>query len=163
MRDETLFLNGVYKSMLKEILLVQEEMPEQIMFLQPYKSSSIVHLRDDPPTLDEPMQLYISTRENLPTIKYEAEIVGWDNKREMPRAKRRVISRLIWTLQPEEGGLYDKSATAKGSVNLLHIRRLRELTKAFSVERLTKKSDGKRVSPKRTTSGGWTYVEVRNG
>ena len=131
------------------------------MFLQPYKGSAIVHLRDDPPTLDEPMQLYISATENLPKIKYEAEIVGWDDKRKMSPPKQRVINRLIWTLQPEEGGLYDKSA--KGSVNLLHVRRLREFTKGFSVERLTKKSDGQPVSPKRTTSGGWTYVEVRNG
>ena len=161
MRDEALFLNGVYESVLKEILLVQKHMPEQVMFLQPYKGRAIVHLRDNRPTLKEPMELYISTTENLSLIKYEAQIVGWDDKKKLRQTKRRrVINRLIWTLQPEEGGLYDKSAN--GSVNLLHIRRLKVLPKGFSVGRLTKTIDGTSVLP-RTTSGGWTYVEAGNG
>lgn len=129
MRSEALFLNGVYKSILEEILAVQAELPEQIMFLQPFKSMAIARLRDSLPSVDDPMRLVISLTSDLPTVRYTAEIVGWDDKRLLPGTPRHsVLNRLITTLQPNEGGLYDQSHAEDGvSVNLLHIRRLRAL------------------------------------
>jgi len=160
MKTESLFINGVYESVLEEILLVQHHLPEQIMFLQPYSSDPITHLRDNCPSVDDPMHLFLSITTDLPTVHYSAEIVGWDDKREISESKSNVLHRLIWTLQPNEGGLYNASLVGKPSANLLHIRRLKKLASTFSVTRLIKTSDNKPVSPERTTAGGWSYVNL---
>jgi hypothetical protein len=161
MKTDALFLNGVYEAVLEEILAVQSVLPDQIMFLQPYKSHAIVRLRDDPPSVDDPMRLLISLTTDLPTVRYTAEIVGWDDKRRLPGTPRhRVLNRLICTLQPNEGGLYNLSQATDGeSVNLLHIRRLRALASPFSVSRLCK-TDGEAVSDQRATAGGWAYIQT---
>jgi hypothetical protein len=83
MKTEALFLNGVYEAVLQEILAVQAELPEQIMFLQPYKGEAIAKLRDNPPSVDDPMLLLMSLTGDLPTVHYRAEIVGWDDKRHL--------------------------------------------------------------------------------
>lgn len=161
MKGDALFLNGVYQSVLDEILAVQSVLPEQIMFLQPYKSQAIVRLRDDRPSVDDPMRLLISLTTSLATVGYAAEIVGWDDKRQLPGTPRhRVLNRLICTLQPNEGGLYNLSQAEDGeSVNLLHVRRLRAVASPFSVSRLTK-TDGEPLSDQRTTAGGWAYIRT---
>jgi hypothetical protein len=159
--SNALFINGIYDSVLEEILQVQGILPEQIMFLQPYSGRRIAQLRDSPPTVDEPMKLYLSTTEELATVRYQAEIVGWKDKTVLSRLERRVIDRLLWTLQPNEGGLYDKSTSETGSVNLLLIRRLEHLKRGFSVRHLIKVTGNEPVSSKRTTAGGWTYVKAR--
>ncbi|MFH1235804.1 MAG: hypothetical protein V1685_02595 [Parcubacteria group bacterium] len=159
-KDEALFINGVFEDVLQEILRIQKELPEHIMYLQPYSSDPIVHLRDDPPTDEAPVLLYLSITTDLSTVHYTAEIVGWDDKREIPQAKRDALNRVIGTLQPNETGLYDASRVeGKPSVNLLHIRRLRRVDPPFSVSCLIKTIDGKPVSPGRTTAGGWAYVK----
>ena len=159
-RDEALFLNGVYEDGLKEILKIQSELPEHIMYLQPYSSSPIVHLRNDPPTHDSSVLFYISITTDLPMVHYTAEIVGWDDKPELSGKKKNVLNRVICTLQPGEPGVYDASRVeGKPSVNLPHIRRLRQIDPPFSVSRLIKTSDGAPVSPGRTTAGGWAYVK----
>ncbi len=161
MKSEALFINGVYESVLEEILHVQRWLPEYLMFLQPYSSRAITHLRDDPPSIDDPMRLFLSVTTNLPTVHHSAEIVLWDDKRTLSEEKRNVLNRLIWTLQPNEGGLYNESPVeGKPSVNLLSIRRLHKLASPFSVTELTKTSDDIPVSPDRTTAGGWAYVRV---
>ncbi|MDY0340804.1 MAG: hypothetical protein RBS17_06295 [Coriobacteriia bacterium] len=164
MRSEALFINGVFEGVLEEILQVQAQLPDQIMFLQPFAGSPMVELRDDPPTVEAPMTLFLSVTSDLPTVRYAAEIVGWDDKRELSPQKRNVLNRLLYCLQPGEGGLYDAARTDEGkSVNLLYIRRLRKLQTPFGVERLIKTSDGKPVSPNRSTSGGWSYVRLADG
>jgi len=159
MKSEALFINGVYESVLEDILRVQRWLPEHIMFLQPYSSDPIVHLRDDPPTIDDPTRLFLSITTDLSTVHYAAEIVSWDDKLALPEEKHNAINRLIWTLQPGETGLYDASRVeGKRSVNLLHVRRMHKLEKPFTVSGLTKTSDGLPLSPERTTAGGWSYV-----
>jgi len=163
MREETLFLNGVYENVLHEILLIQKELPEQILFLQPYSSNTITRLRDDPPSVESPMRLLMSLTNDLATVHYTAEIVGWDDKRNLSKEKRKVLNRLIYTLQPNEGGLYDASrAEDRESLNLLHVRRLRRLSKPFNVSQLVKTADSEPMSDKRTTAGGWAYVKIEN-
>ena len=138
-------------------------LPDQIMFLQPYSSETIIHLRDDRPTADDPMRLFLSITTDLPTVHYVAEIVGWDDKRTLSEEKRNVLNRLIWTLQPDEEDLNDASRVeGKPSVNLLHIRRLHNITTTFSVTELTKTSDNMPVSPDRKTAGGWGYVRNKD-
>lgn len=163
MKAEALFINGVYETVLQEILQIQAVLPEQILFLQPYSSRAITGLRDDPPSVESPVQLLMSLTDDLATIHYTAEIVGWDDKRALSAEKRKVLNRLICTLQPNEGGLYDASRAEEGeSVNLLHVRRLRQLSKPFCVHQLVKAVDNEPVSDKRKTAGGWAYIKTDN-
>jgi len=68
MRSEALFINGVFESVIEEILLIQVHLPEHVMYMQPYASSPITHLRDDPPTPEDPVRVYISVTTDLPTL-----------------------------------------------------------------------------------------------
>ena len=161
MRPIALFLNVVFEGVLKEIIEVQQELPEQIMFLQPHSGRAITKLPENPPTVDDPMLLLMSVTDDLPTVQFAGEIVGWDDKTDMTARRRNVLNRLVHTLQPREGGLYDASRSkARQSVNVLSIRRLRRLKKPFKVTRLRKAEDAQTVSDNRTTAGGWTYVSA---
>jgi len=87
-----------------------------------------------------------------------AEVVGWDDKQQLNQAKRHQLNRIIYLLQPTEGGVYMTSDRGQVCKNLLFVRRMKKLAKPFSVALLTKLSDGQPVSPKRETAGGWAYV-----
>jgi len=160
-KDEALFINGVYKDVLTEILHIQNTVPDFILFLQPYKAQAMKKLEKSPPTCETPVIVYISTTDDLSTVSYSGEIVGWDDKRHISKEKHNALSRIIWTLQPSEGGLYNASNDeGQESVNLLHIRRLKAIANPFSVSQLIKTSDGLPYSENRTTAGGWSYVEA---
>ena len=162
MKSEALFINGVFESVLQEILRIQSVLPEQILYLQPHSGHTMIKLRTDPPTVDDPMQLFMSTTKDLVNVSYRAEIVGWNDKRILPEAERRILNELIGLLQPGEGELYNLSKTEGGSVNLLHIRRLQRIAEPFTVASLKKTGDGEPLSTARTTAGGWSYVEPQN-
>jgi hypothetical protein len=154
-RTEALFINGVYRVVLAEILEIQAELPEHIVYLQPYSGGAITHLRDAPPSIADPMLLVLSVTEDLPRIHYAAELVGWDDKTRLSAVKRSVLKRIIGALEPGEKELYDASVAEGGrSVNLLHVRRTRRVPKPFRVTRLIKTIDGTPVSDQRTTAGG---------
>jgi len=158
-RQEALFINGVYTSVLEEILLVQAHCPHQIMFLQPYSPKQIKKLAEQPPGVDDRMRLFVSTTDNLATVQYVAEIVGWQNKQSIPLDRAHVINRLIWTLQPAEGGLYFiHNDEARQSVNLLSVWQMRRLAQPFSIGKLQLLNTGAAHSTERTTAGGWSYV-----
>ena len=151
MEDVALFLNGVYESVLDQILCAQEKAPGDTFYLQPFKSVAMARFRQDPPTI-----LYVSTTTNLAEVSYCADIVGWLDKRSMdkngPEWKR--IDESI------RAGGYDTGiyGAEERMVNLVFIRRLVKLASPFSVSRLTKISDGDPLSTNRTRSGGWSYV-----
>ena len=159
MKPEALFINGVFESVLKEILRIQSVLPEQVLYLQPHSAHTITKLRSDPPTIDDPMRLFMSTTTDLTNISYTAEIVGWNDKRTLTKSKRRILNEIIAALQPGEGDLYNLSKTQDGeSVNLLFVRRLERVAVPFSVAELKKTSNGEPLSTARTTAGGWSYV-----
>jgi len=159
MRDEALFHNGVYEDVLQSILAVQAHLPEQILYLQPYSTERIVHLAENPPAVNDPVRLFMSVTDALAMVRYVAEVVGWDDKRSLEDAKLRVLNRVIYLLQPTEDGVYiEGGAGGYDCVNLLHVRRLQELSQPFSVDQLTNVNTGQPVSTKRSTSGGWQYV-----
>ena len=163
LRDEAIFINGVYRGVIEEILYVQRQLPEHIMFLQPHSAERIVHLADNPPSVEDRVRLFLSTTEELSTIRYTAEIIGWDNKTKLPGPRANVVSRLICTLQPDEGGLYHVGGGEQAqSTNLLHVWRMTELRMPFSVAKLVLTSTGEHHSPNRTTAGGWSYVRNPN-
>jgi len=159
MRDVALFLNGVYEDVLKGILAVQAHLPEHIMYLQPYSGERIVRLAENTPTVDDPVRLFVSVTDDLTTVRYVGEIVGWDDKRKLKGAKRRILNRLIYLLQPTEDGVYRRGrAGGPECVNLLYIRRLHKLSMPFSVDQLINANTGEPLSTGRTQSGGWVYI-----
>ena len=154
-------MNGVFESVLEEILKVQSVLPEQILFLQPYSSFAMSKLRDDPPSIASPMRLFISTTTDLANVHYQAEIVCWEDKRIMPDARKDIINPLIAALQPGDKGLYNAAKSGTGeSVNLLHIRWLQKLDTSFTVAQLEKVRDGEPLSTARTQGGEWSYVKL---
>jgi hypothetical protein len=159
MRQQALFINGVYKSVFEEILGTQAELPEQILFLQPHGPRPILDLRYSPPSVDDPMRLFASTTEDLGRMHYTAEIVGWDDKNVLSPARRDVITTIVNALQPREGGLYDMAAAPGGrSLNLIHVRRVQRVDAPFSVGRLLKVYGGGPLQD-RTQAGGWAYCK----
>lgn len=159
MSDFAIFFNGVYSSVLDEILKIQEALPEQILFLQPHSGQLIRRLAESPPTTEAPVHAFISTSDRLQDVSYRTEIVGWEDKRSIAKEKKNVLNRLIWTLQPEETGLYER-AKEDGPLcaNLLHVRRTSRLAPSLRVSDLVNLESGSPLSEGRTTSGGWVYI-----
>lgn len=159
MREQALFINGIFNTVLDEILEIQSVTPDKTLFLQPYSRSPIVMLRDNPPTIENPVTLYASTTDNLATVSYTADIVCWEDKTLLDKSRPDAVDETIRSFQRQEGGLYDTSpTTGKLCLNLLSIQRLVKLTSPYSVANLIKISDGKPLSTNRTRSGGWSPV-----
>ena len=81
--DHALFLNGVFEDVLEEIVETQEKDKELICVLQPYAGKVIKFLEGN--DFDEILSIpfYISTTVDLKHVSYIAEIVGWENKRDL--------------------------------------------------------------------------------
>ena len=157
-----LYMNGVYRSVMEEILGVQKHLPNQIFYMQPHGPGQITKLRDDPPTVDKPTKMWISTGDDLQHVSYVAEIVGWEDKTEMSAERHQLIESIINLLQPEEGGLYNMvDDPDESSVNLLHVRGMVKVPKPIPVSSLVKISDGEPLATNRTRGGGYSYVRIR--
>ena len=59
-----LYMIGVYRSVLEEILGVHHHLPNQILYMQPHGPRPIRQLRDDPPTTRRPAN-YRQTHQNV--------------------------------------------------------------------------------------------------
>ena len=158
MRKHALFLNGVYEDVLNDILAVHSHLPEQILFLQPYSSGRIKELAENPPSVDDPVRVLMSITTDLNRVHFIGEIVGWSDKSKLNEQELMVINRIIYMFQRTEPGVYMQVGKIKCK-NLLLVRRLRRLSRPFSVEKLIKISTDEALSPERTTSGGWSYVD----
>lgn len=160
MRAEALFLNGVLEPVLKEILDIQEHLPEQILYLQPHSTERrIAQLAEEPPSVVDRVRLFASVTYDLPKIRYVGEVVGWDDKRKLAGEKLNALNRVIYALQPNEGGVYRYTDDPdRLCVNLLYVRRMRRLSRPFSVAELVVTSSGEPHSTNRSTPGGWSYV-----
>lgn len=171
MRKVEFFFNGGYRSVLQEIANTHTAQPEQILFLQPFKKRLIsylhgdtieyllrdgskMNLREDPATVDAPMQFYASTLDDLFTVSYTAEIVGYDFKQHIGEAERQRVQGILRKFQPRE---YKEDFNLYSGANLIHIRRMKKLEEPFNVTRLIQCSDGKPVRSKKVP-GGWSYV-----
>lgn len=154
---EAIFLNGVYESVLEEILDAQENHQGKIFYLQPYSSRKIRKLVKNNPSLNNPTPLYISTTTDLDKICYKAEIVGWENKQKLSSERLYELNHHIEKYQPNDEEIY---LTVNGTdcINLISIIDLKRLTNQFSVKNLTKINNGKPLQP-RTQPGNWAYVK----
>jgi 5-methylcytosine-specific restriction enzyme A len=151
-----LFLNGVFEDTLQEILNAQSANSELICFLQPYSKKPIAKLSPENPSIEQPVQLYISTTTNLGLVSYAARIVKWESKRGMSEERLLEASRIIAINQPNEGSVY-REARGIECANLLSIMSLQKLAHPLCVGNLIKLSNGTPVKP-RSTAGGWAYV-----
>jgi hypothetical protein len=159
MRDEALFLNGIFDNVMGSIVEIQKYLPDQILYLQPYSSRRIVRLAKNLPTCEDPVRLLVSTTDELATVHYVAEIVGWEDKRELADWKLHTLNRVIYALQPYEWGVYGlREPGEPDMVNLLFVRRAQRLSKPFSVGELRLTDSHKPHSTERSTAGGWSYV-----
>lgn len=153
-----LFINGIFKNVLEEILTAQKKQPTEVFYLQPYKAQTIQMLKKNKPTEDIPIMLYISTTENYNTIAYMAEIIGWESKHDLSKERERYLNKKIQLYQPGEECIYRvKNSQGEESVNLITIRNLEKLTNSLSTQVLVKKSDGLPLKP-RSRAGGWSEV-----
>lgn len=155
--DKALFLNGVYESVLKEIVSAQESHHGEEHYLQPYSGGVIRELAKLPPSKESPVTLYISKTDRLKEISYVAEIVGWEDKRTIPPERLEVLNGRIRKWQPEEGKIYRERENGRKCVNLISIVNLREVPNPISVKNLIKVND-KTPYKGRPRAGGWSYV-----
>jgi len=153
-----LFINGIYKGVLTEILEAQQVIGNGESFIQPYKGHVIAMLKNSLPTPDVPLRLYISTTENLSQICYTAEIIGWEDKRELSERRRQEVGDHLKRYQAGEADYFmEFDENAKKAVNLITIRSLIPLDSLYSTSLLRKVSDGLPLK-KRTRAGGWSEV-----
>ncbi len=153
-----LFINGIFKNVLEEILKAQEKQPGESFYLQPYSAQRILMLEKNNPNKESPIMLYISTTDNYNTIAYVAEIIGWENKNELSKKREGFLNKRIKQYQPGEEDIYRvKNEQGNESVNLITIRNLERLTNNLSTQILIKKSDNLPLKP-RTRAGGWSEV-----
>jgi hypothetical protein len=154
-----LYLNGVFKSVLDEILDAQTSVPERVCYLQPYSDSRIKLLAESVPTPEHSVRLYISLTDSLGSVSYRASIIGWRDKREMSESELAHLKETHFDLyQPGENGVYLKGGGGQDCVNLLLIKHLELLPQPIPVSSFIKVSDGKPLKT-RTRSGGWSYVQ----
>lgn len=153
-----LFINGIYDAVMTEILAAQIAEPGNESFLQPYSGSIVRMLKENPPSSSSPVRLYISTTENLSKICYTAEIIKWEDKREIDEPRRQTVLRHLEKFQTKECDLFRGQELGEGkAVNLVTIRNLRSLETLLPTSFLVKKSDREPLK-KRTRAGGWSEV-----
>lgn len=157
-RKTALFINGVYESVLEEIVASQNGRGPSANYLQPYKGSVIQMLKQNPPTPRSPVNLYLSTTKNLKNISYVAQITGWQDKRELTPDEKDLVLAHLRNHQPGEIGFFsEEEEVSDKAVNLLTIQDLRPCTSSLPTSILKKKSDELPLKP-RTRAGGWSEV-----
>lgn len=149
-----LFINGVFDSVLAEILNAQDVLHAEESFLQPHRGQAIQMLKKRAPTPSSPVRLYISTSANLNTICYSAEIIRWEDKQELSDSRRQIILRHLKKFQPKEAEDLNK----KEAANLITIRNLRRLECQPSTNFLIKVRNGEPYEPRKPPGGGWSEV-----
>jgi predicted HNH restriction endonuclease len=157
------FENGVYESVLEEIIEAQKQNKNIICYIQPYSTAKIEFLSRINPSKNNPITFYISTTSNLNSVSYTAEIIGWEDKRVLfAKDADRVeeLNKHINMYQADETNIYkysDKEET-KECANLISIRNLRKLSLQFSVSMLTRVNKDLPLTATRTQAGGWSEV-----
>lgn len=152
-----LFINGTYDAVMTDILAAQAA-GESESFLQPYKGTIIRMLKENPPSASSPVRLYVSTTENLSKICYTAEIIKWEDKRELSESRRGEVLQHLVRFQPKECGLFRGTELGEGrAVNLITVRNLQPLETFHPISILKKTSDGLPLKP-RKRAGGWSPV-----
>ena len=104
--EKALFINGVFRTVLEEIVTAQQGDPGLICYLQPYMEGRMKLLAEETPTNKSPMPLYVSLSDDLGHICFTAEIVGWEDKQELDPDRLELLNRHIKQFQPSEEEIY---------------------------------------------------------
>ena len=155
--DKAFFLNGVFESVLTEIIESCSNGKTEIAYLQPYSTSVAKFLKENHPSSENPITGYFSTTKGLSEVTYIAEIIGWEDKRELSEQRKLEVETALNNFQPDEGGLYLINDKGEQYANLITISNLRKLNRSIPVTNLTKISDG-RPHGIRSQAGGWSTV-----
>jgi len=159
--NQALFLNGVFSEVLEEIIKAQNKEIGLACTLQPYSGRVIKFLEGNNFRENPSIPFYLSTTTDLKHVVYVAEIVGWENKRELLNnsEKLKKLNKQIGKNQPiqKEVYFYSDEEKTKACVNLIEVVNLRKLDIPFHVGNLVKISDGTPYKP-RTQPGGWSPV-----
>lgn len=157
--NHALFINGIFRTVLDQILATQANNPGHPLFLRPSSSSPIAMLKTRPPTSDAPVILYASTTDDLNMVSHTAEVIKWEDITDISPARIEHVNEILSLHQPCEGLI---SGQSESSINLLSIRRLTKFLESFSTGELVKVSDGQPLSDNRTRAGGWSPVYPLN-
>lgn len=153
-----LFINGIYESVLADIIDSQARRGGGTSYLQPYKRAVIRMLSGNTPTAEQSVRLFISVTHSLSNISYSAEIVGWEDKRELSPSRRAEVLAHLTDWQQGEINLFNGvEQTGADALNLLTIRNLRRCDSILPTSILRKVSDDLPLKP-RSRSGGWSEV-----
>jgi len=87
-----------------------------------------------------------------------ADVVGWENKKEIPTERLKVLNAHILKHQPSEKEIY-MTVNGKDCINLISVKHMKKIANPFSVSNLVKLADGCPLKA-RTRAGGWSYVHV---
>ena len=158
---QALFLNGVYKDVLDEIIVAQAKNNDLVCYLQPYKNHAIKLLKENDFDEISVIKIHISTTSDLNLISHVADIVNWEDKKALFKDKERLkyLNKHIIEHQSGEEKIYpfsDEEKT-KECINLISIINLRKISNPFSTNNLIKVSDNSAYKP-RTQAGGWSPV-----
>jgi 5-methylcytosine-specific restriction protein A len=156
--SSALYINGVFETVLKEIVTAQKDEPGKVCYLQPYSAGRIKFLVEAVPAPSNPIRLYISLTDSLSVVSYRALIVGWHDKRELSATELNRINKHIKEYQPGEKEVYFTGGGGQPCVNLISITHLEQLPDRTPVSSFVKVSDGTPLK-KRSRSGGWSPVE----
>ena len=66
--SSALYINGVFESVLKEIVTAQKNKPDKVCYLQPYSADRIKLLAEAVPAPADPVRLYISLTDSLSVV-----------------------------------------------------------------------------------------------
>ncbi len=159
MKDIGLLFYGVFNEVLKEIQKAQQNNEGLVCYLQPYTSDVIKLLRDESPSLNNPIKLYLTTSDNLNNIVYECHVVGWEDKQTLSSDRIEKLNTHITLHQPGEKEIYPKTKNGKPCKNLIHIKKLIKREIPIDINNLIKVSDNKSCKHK-TRAGGHAIVYV---
>jgi 5-methylcytosine-specific restriction enzyme A len=154
--EKSLFLNGIFDEVLEEIFEAQKSYLGKSFYIQPYGETPIKYLQDNLPNEINPVKVYMSTTKKLNIVCYEADIVGWEDKRLLTMEQKELLDKHFQQFQSYVGECY-LEWQGKKPVNLISIKNLKKLPSQLPVEELIKTSDGLPLK-KRTRAGGWSYV-----
>jgi hypothetical protein len=142
--ETALFFNAAPETVLTEILESQTAHIGGESFL--HKESRIIRpLEERLPTPNSPIRLYISTSKKRSVICYTAEIIKWEDKREMSQERHDEVLRRFEKFQPKEREKF----LERDKINLITIRNLRNIEMLVPTNFLVKK-DGKPLGEMRS-------------
>ena len=106
-----LFINGVFRNVLEEILEALAKEPGRIYYLQPHSGSPIVGLQKDPPSESLRVPLYMSTTDDLKSVSYKAEIVVGRTRGNLAKCAEKRSPTLWIVTSPTKGDWSTRQAT----------------------------------------------------